>query len=329
MTKKSFLKKIYKLFKPFWKHVALLIFILTIMQGIDTLTPYLFGRGVDAVVSGNIKLTFIFLAISFGLAFLQTQPLSFIKEYIDVKKLDTNVEKSLAVYSLKTMFGFSIGQHINEHSGVKQTIVNKGMNSLYNLINNFMYNIFQIVVQIIVVMIILFFFDWRVAGVALSFVLLYLLISNRRNKRFFPKIDQIRKKNQAQGKLAAELYRNSTLVIAEGQEGKTVGDFEHEYDQVSSFTINTWFTYLKRYYLDKIVVLTGRYVTLAVGIYFILIGDHSTGMFVTFFAWTGTIFGNLTNLMNSQRQILFQVVEIKKYFELMDIEPDINPNIDA
>ncbi len=327
MTEQSFLEKIYKLFRPFWKYVVLLILVMMLMQGIDTLTPYLFGRGVDAVISGNVRLTFIFLVVSFALSFLQTQPLSFIKEYIDVKKLDTNVEKSLAVYSLKTMFGFSIGQHINEHSGVKQTIVNKGMNSLYNLINNFMYNIFQIVVQIIVVMTILFFFDWRVAGVATSFVLIYILISNRRNKTFFPKIDQIRKKNQAQGKLAAELYRNSTLVIAEGQESKTINDFENEYSKVSNFTIDTWFTYLKRYYWDKVVVLTGRYITLAVGIYFILIGDHSTGMFVTFFAWTGTIFGNLTNLMNSQRQILFQIVEIKKYFELMDIEPDINPNI--
>ena len=33
--------------------------------------------------------------------------------------------------------------------------------------------------------------------------------------------------------------------------------------------------------------------------------------------------------MQSQRRILFQIVEIKKYFELLDIIPDINPNIDG
>ena len=327
MNTKSFVKKIFELFKPFWKNIALLVFLIFVMQGIDTLTPYLFGRGVDAVISGNFRLTFIFLAISFILSLIQTQPLSYLKEYVDVKRLDTNIQRALAKFSLKTMLGFSIGQHINEHSGVKLTVVNKGTNSLMNLVENFVYNIFQIVVQIIVVLVIMFFFDWRVAGVATSFILMYLLVSNRRNKTFFPQIDLVRKKNQAQGKLTNELYRNSTLVIAEAQEEKTVSEYDKAYGEVSSFTITTWMNYLKRYYLDKIIVLTGRYATLGLGTYYILTGDHSTGMFVTFFAWTGTIFGNLTNLMNSQRQILFQVVEIKKYFELVEIAPDIDPNI--
>lgn len=304
-------------------------FLLLIAQGIDTLNPYLFGRGVDAVIGGDIRGAFQFLLITFILAFIQTQPLQFIKEWVDVNKLDTNIERSLARYSLSKMFGFSIGQHINEHSGVKQTVVNKGLNALYNLVNNFVYNIFQIVVQIFVVLVILFIFDWRLGGLALSFVLTYILISNRRNKTFFPKIDMIRKKNQSQGKLASELYRNSTLVIAEGQEEKTVKEFDNQYSDVSSFTIKTWMDYLRVFYRDKIIILVGRYATLGLGIYLIMLGEHSTGMFVTFYAWTLTIFGNLTNLMNSQRQILFQVVEIRKYFDLIDIQPDINPNIDG
>lgn len=327
MKTRSFLQKIWQLFKPFWKNILLLVLLLLAAQAIDTLTPYLFGKGVDAVISGNARLAFEFLAISFGLAFIQTQPIQFIKEWVDVKKLDTNIERSLAKFSLKTMFGFSIGQHINEHSGVKQTIVNKGMNSLMNLVNNFVYNIFQTVIQIAVVLIILCIFDWRLGAVALSFVAIYLLVSNRRNKVFFPKIDMIRKKNQAQGKLTSELYRNSTLVIAEGQEFKTVDEYDTQYAEVSSFTIKTWMDYLKRYYTDKILVLVGRYATLGLGVYYILMGEHSTGMFVTFYAWTLTIFGNLTNLMNSQRQILFQLVEIRKYFDLLDIQPDINPNL--
>ena len=137
----------------------------------------------------------------------------------------------------------------------------------------------------------------------------------------------MRKKNQAQSKLQNELFRNSTLVIAEAQEDKTVNDFSDAYGKVTNFTINLWVTYLKRFYSDKFLIIVGQYATLALGVYLILIGQHSTGMFVTFFSWTGSIFGNLINLMNSQRQILFQVVEIRKYFELLDITPDIDPNI--
>lgn len=136
----------------------------------------------------------------------------------------------------------------------------------------------------------------------------------------------MRKKNQAQSKLQNELFRNSTLVIAEAQENNTIADFNEQYGKVTNFTINLWVNYLKRFYSDKFLIIVGQYATLAIGVYLILIGEHSTGMFVTFFSWTGLIFGNLISLMNSQRQILFQIVEIKKYFELLDIVPDIDAN---
>lgn len=324
---KSFLIRIIQFFRPFWKYFIITGLLLIVVQSFAAFTPYLFGKGVDAVIKGDSRLTIMFLSISFIITILQQQVIWYIKEYIDVKKLDSNIDKSLSVTSLKRMFQFSIGQHINEHSGVKQTIVNKGQNSMNQLVNNFIYNILQVGLQIVVTLVILFLFDWRVGATAFAFVLLQVLIANRRNRKYFPKIDEVRKKNQAQSKLQSELFRNSTLVIAEAQENKTVEDFDKAYTKVTDFTITTWLRYLKTYYSHKFILIIGRYATLAVGTYYIFIGSHSVGMFVTFFAWTGTIFDNINQIMNTFRQTMFQVVEIKKYFDLLDIEPDINPNI--
>jgi ABC-type multidrug transport system fused ATPase/permease subunit len=327
--KKSFIRKIIKFFRPFWKYFIFTAVLITIVQALATFTPYLFGKGVDAVTRGDVRTTFLFLAASFLITILQQQIIWYWKEYIDIKRLDSNIDRALSVISLRRMFQFSIGQHINEHSGVKQTIVNKGQNSLNTLVNTFIYELLQTGIQIIVTLVILSIFDWRVGATAFAFMLCHILVSNRRNHQYFPKIDEVRKKNQMQSKLQSELFRNSTLVIAEGQEDKTVADFDHSYSSVTDFTIHIWLKYLKSYYAQKFVVIAGRYATLAIGIYFILIGEHSVGMFVTFFAWTGSIFDNLNQIMNSQRRIMFQIVEIKKYFDLLDIEPDINPNPDG
>ncbi len=328
MTKtKSFLLRTVTFFRPFWKYFIITTILITIVQAFAAFTPYLFGKGVDAVINGNVRLTFIFLIVSFLITILQQQVIWYIKEYIDIKKLDSNIDKALSVISLKRMLQFSIGQHINEHSGVKQTIVNKGQNSLNQLVNTFIYNILQTGLQILVTLVILVIFDWRVGATAFAFMLLHILIANRRNHLFFPKIDEVRKKNQAQSKLQHELFRNSTLVIAEAQEDKTVEDFDHSYSKVTDFTIVTWLKYIKSYYGQKFILIVGRYATLGIGIYFIFMGYHSVGMFVTFYAWTGSIFDNINQLMNAQRQIMFQIVEIKKYFDLLDIDPDINPNI--
>lgn len=301
--------------------------LLVVIQSFGAITPYLFGKGVDAITAGNVRLTFIFLIISFVITILQQQVFWYLKEYIDVKRLDTNIDKALSLVSLRRMLQFSIGQHINEHSGVKQTIVNKGQNALTSLVDNFIYILLQNGIQILVTLIILAVFDWRLAAVALVFILIHILVSNKRNKTFFPKIDEVRKKNQAQSKLGSELYRNSTLVIAESQEDKTVADFDTAYSGVTDFTIKVWLKYINAYYGQKFTIIIGRYMVLGLGVYFILMGNHSAGMFVALFAWTGSIFDNLNQLMNYQRSVMFQVVEIKKYFELLDIAPDIDPNI--
>ncbi|MBP6904493.1 MAG: ABC transporter ATP-binding protein [Candidatus Pacebacteria bacterium] len=325
-TTKSFSKRIIQFFRPFWKYFIITALLYVVIQALAAFTPYLFGKGVDAIAKGDIQLTFQFLIFSLLITILQQQIIWYIKEYIDIKYLDVNIDRSLSVISLRRMFQFSIGQHINEHSGVKQTIVNKGQNALDGLVNNFIYIMLQNGIQIIVTVIILAIFDWRVAGVATAFIMAHILISNRRNHTYFPKIDEVRKKNQAQSKLASELYRNSTLVIAESQEDKTVEEFNASYTKVTDFTIKIWLKYIKAYYTQKLNLIFGRYLTLGLGVYFILIGNHSAGMFVALFAWTGAIFDNLNQIMNMQRSTMFQVVEIKKYFDLLDIIPDINPN---
>jgi ABC-type multidrug transport system fused ATPase/permease subunit len=324
---KSFTKKIISFFKPFWKYFIITALLYVVIQALAAFTPYLFGKGVDAIAKGDVRLTFKFLLLSLGITINQQQVIWYIKEYIDIKYLDVNIDRALSVISLRRMFQFSIGQHTNEHSGVKQTIVNKGQNALDGLVNNFIYILLQNGIQIIVTLVILAFFDWRVAGLAVVFVMAHILISNRRNHVYFPKIDEVRKKNQGQSKLASELYRNSTLVIAESQEDRTVEEFNVSYTKVTDFTINTWLRYIKAYYSQKFNLIFGRYLTLGLGVYFIFTGSHSAGMFVALFAWTGAIFDNLNQIMNMQRSTMFQVVEIKKYFDLLDIEPDINPNL--
>ncbi len=314
-------------FRPFWKYFVITVLLIIAGQALATFAPYLFGKGVDAVIKGNVRTTFIFLIVSFLLTILQQQIIQYIKEYIDIKKLDVNIEKSLSTISLQRMLDFSIGQHINEHSGVKQTIVNKGQNALIGFVNTLIYEILQTGIQILVTLIILTAFDWRVGATAFAFVLLHILISNRRNKKFYPKIDAVRKKNQSQSKLQSELFRNATLVIAEAQQEKTTADFKESYTKVTDLTIATWLTYIKSYYGQKFILILGRYGTLAIGIYFIFMGYHSVGMFVTFYSWTGSIFDNINSLMNTQRRTMAQIVEINKYYDLLDITPDINPNI--
>ena len=325
----SFAKRTLRLFKPFRKYIFIVFFLYLIGQVIGVFSPYLFGKSVDAVSSHNSSLTIKLLLLAFVLSYFQQQILSWVREHVIVKYLDDNIVLSFSVLSLNKMFKFSVGQHINEHSGVKQNVVNKGQNALINLMNDFIYNIIPSVIQVIVTLIILAFFDWRIAFTASVFIGIYVWLSYMRNIKYFPLIDQIRKKDQALSKLQSELFRNSTLVIAEAKGSDTVEMFNNKGDENLFFIKKIWLKYLQVFYSHRNLLTIGHWVSLGLGVYFIFLGFHSVGMFVTLFAWLSTIFQNIIMIMNIQRQMLFKIVEIKKLYELLDIVPDVDPNING
>ncbi len=104
-----------------------------------------------------------------------------------------------------------------------------------NLLFQILYTILPSVLQIIVTLAVLAIFDWRVSLTALVFIIAYLIIALKENVRFFPKIEAVRKRFQTESKMQSELYRNSTLVISEAQEARTIDDFRVFSEDVADF----------------------------------------------------------------------------------------------
>lgn len=302
---------------------------MAISQSIAIFSPYLFGRGVDAVINHNANIAIFFIIFAFVVALIQTELLEWFKSRIELKYMDSNVVQLLSARSMKKMFEFSIGQHLNEHSGVKQSIVKKGQGSLETIMYTVVYNIMPNAVQVFVTTIILLIFDWKIGGLAIIFVTAYVLISLNRNKKYFPGVEAIRKKWQDQGKLESELYRNSALVIGEAKEEKSIDQFKALANETIELTTKTWLKFLNIFYKQNLIIIVGQYLCLSAGIYLIFNGHHTPGMFVTMFAWIASIFGKLETIMNTQRYLLSQIADIKKFYDLLDILPDIDPNTNS
>ena len=293
-------------------------------QAIGILSPYLYGRSVDAVLNHNIHAIILSLGGAFLLALLQIEFLTWYREIIEVKKLDEYVEHYIYGEMLKKMFSFSVGQHVNEHSGVRQSIVSRGQSALNEIMNTTLYTIAPNILQIIAIFLILLYFKWQVAVAAFIFVVAYVVFAYYQNKTYSPKLIELRRKRQGQARLQSELFRNSTLVIAEAQEDRALEDFNEQGETYLKYYEKVWLGYLRKFNASKPILIVGQYASLALGIYFIFRGDLSTGMFVTLYSWTSSIFSNLQTIMNMQRRLLAQSIEAKRLYELLDIMPDID-----
>ena len=324
--KKSFFVRTILIFRPFWGAATLVLSIQFLGQLLGAISPYFFGKSVDAVIHKNAHGTILFLCLAFLLTILNSNVLSWIREHFEITKFGDYFEQYFSRESLKKMLSFSVGQHTNEHSGIRQSIVNRGQNAFEDYIHNLIYIIAPSVLQIFVTLAILVYVEWHVALVAVTFICLYLWVSYRRNKRYFHDLDLMRKKRQTLSKLQTEFFRNATLVIAEGQEGNVQNEYASLGEKFVDFSDTTWLKYIKSFYADRPLIIVGQYISLGLGAYLIFNGNLSTGMFVTLFSWISTVFGNLIQIMSTQRRMLFQQVEIKKLYDLLDIVPDIDPN---
>jgi ABC-type multidrug transport system fused ATPase/permease subunit len=327
--KQNFLKRTVYLFRPFWSICILVSTILLLGQIIGTFAPYLFGKAIDAVIHVNERRVILFLGLSFSFAVIQQIGFAWAREYFELTKLDENTDQYFSSLALKKMLSFSVGQHVNEHSGIRQTIVTRGQNALNEYVNNMLYVLIPNFFQVGTTLVLLAWVEWRVALVALTFVCLFIWISQSRHKRFFDRIDVIQKKRRAHTKMQTEFFRNSTLVIAEAQEGRASREYDGDGEAYLSYSESVWLPYLHSFYMGRPIIVVGQYASLGVGVYLIFIGNLSAGMFVTLFSWASTIFGNLIQVMSVQRRMSAQKVEIKKMYDLLDIVPDIDPNTEG
>jgi ABC-type multidrug transport system fused ATPase/permease subunit len=246
----------------------------------------------------------------------------------NTKQLSLNVwdlalSRKLALESLQKVFSFSIGQHFDEHSGVNQNILTKGTASMLNFVNNMLNTILPGGLQVVTILFIVAWYDWRVALTACLFTIVYFISAHGINKKFYPEIDDKRKKRQRQGKIQNELYRNAPLVISEAGEMASLSYFKEFMQSVDTQEQSMWLRFLNYFYANRICIIVGQYATIAVGLYLVATGHHSPGSLLALFVWARELFGNLESIMYTQRLMLFAVADIQKFFSFCEIKSAI------
>lgn len=145
---KGFLKKIFEIYRPFRKAVLAMFVFLALSEALMLVSPYLYGKIIDAIIAKKAMQQVLVLA-SFTLLvyILQNVLLTYYRERFELKNFDFDVPRHIAKKTLQKVLAFSIGQHVNENSGIKQSVINRGEHSLSTLAYTTLYEILPIILQ--------------------------------------------------------------------------------------------------------------------------------------------------------------------------------------
>jgi ABC-type multidrug transport system fused ATPase/permease subunit len=240
-----------------------------------------------------------------------------------IKHLDLSVMNHLNYLSIEKFFSFSNGQHINEHSGVKQNIVNVGTNSIKSQMDLVFFTLFPLLTQLVVALGILFYSSIFVGIIFLFIGILFCLMMARVNNKLVPGVRKIRDRAQINSRLIAELYRFVVSVKIESQEENSLINLTEVQQKHKTISIETWAPVVNSLFKIRSMTMSIRFIALALVVYLVFNKQFSLGAMFLVFTYSTQFLNGLWSFMDVHKQFLIDKINIEKYFEMLEVKSDI------
>lgn len=324
MTFKQFLLKLRDIYRPFKGVIIALFALLLLQQALNLVSPYIYGKIIDGIISEKSMASVMkLLLISFGVYIINGQVLNFVREIIETKKIDFDVSRRVTRKTLKKMLRFSIGQHENQNSGIKKSIIDRGEHSLTALGKTMIYDILPTILQVIVAVGALFFLAPVLGAIILLGVIVFIVLviyANNILKDDLKKEEDMRHENS---KKHGEILRNISLVKINAKEEEVVRKYDFDVEKANIFSKKLWIKFIIFVQARSLISNLARFSVMAVGIYFVYQKLYTPGSLVIFWSWSNNAFNELGHFSSVHRRLIEMYTSVKSYFAILDVEPDI------
>lgn len=320
---RQFIGKILELYKPYrWAMLGTLGFI-ACSQAIGLAAPFLHGKVIDSLIDGRpIKQIFMLVAAT-ALMFLLQLAIMYLRELHEIERIDYSVSRHVHRTGLEKILGFSLGQHISENSGIKQSVIGRGQHSLMALATQMLYQVLPTAIEITLLIGILLWYSGILGTMALAGASVYgsfILLINRMFREDYKKLEEL---HHAHGKFQWEVMRNIETVLTHAQERRAVKEFDESYGEVAGFGRTVALRFNRFAAARNAILSLVRSTLLATGIFLVYRGEYTVGELVMFLAWANQALGQVSSVGNLHRQIIQMCTSIRNYFEMLAIEPDV------
>jgi len=323
LTTKKLLSSIWQFAKPFRNSFLIVLCLIIIMTGIDAINSFFMSKVFDSLQSHtSLNTTILFCACSLFLVSIRII-LQRWREFIEIKKLDVFISNYLNHKSISKFFTFSGGQHVNEHSGVKQSIITSGFSSIQNFMGMLIYNLIPHASLFLASIVIFFYVHWSIGVLYTLGSIIYFWQLIRYNHLIKPMAKEVNEIRNQNSRFISEVYRYVFLIKNEVAETKTLNSLDQVQSNFYQKNFDTWSWGLKKIMWIRLVPNFFRYGSLILAVWLLFKAQLTIGGVFLIFTWSSHFINSLWWLAEIQKQFLTDKTNIEKYFELLDIEPDI------
>ena len=321
------IKRIWDFIKPFRKTIGIVFICILLTSIIEAVNSYFLSSIFDVIQKHSNDPKYMSTAMTFaalaGIGVFFRILVSRFQGNLEIRKLDILASNHLNHESIAKYFGFSNGQHINEHSGVKQNIITSGFTSVQGQISMFVYHLFPAIANFFVSIIMLFTISTYIGFSYLVISILFFWAVYKFNTYLQPKLREVRDARNQTARTISELYRFVFLIKNEVAEKKSLEDLDDVQDAHQGAYRRTWIPGNNWLTLIRIGTAGFRYLTILFAVWLLFNGYITAGAIFLIFTWSQNFIMSIWMITEMQKQFITDKMNIEKYFELLEIESDI------
>ena len=319
-----FLSKLKEFYKPFLGAIVVIFLLMLLQEALSLVAPYIYGKIIDGILQEQEFYQVINLCfLSFGVLVLNNVILAYTRERFEIKRFELDVPRFVSEKTLEEVLDFSIGQHENQNSGMKKSVIDRGQSALIELANLLMYGIFPAFLQVLVTVIALFIVSPILGFIVLGGLTVFILIIIYTNNVFSKDLEKAQDMWVDSDKKQSEFLRNASLVKINAKEDEVTKEYNKNLLKINVFEKNIWTRFIAFAKTRDFVSDITRVLVLIVGIYLIYQKVYTPGFLVVFLSWSNSAFDRIGYLSYMQRRINHLYSAIKNYFTLISIKSDI------
>lgn len=317
-----------EIFGPLKYKMLWVVALVALSQALGLTGPYVQGMIIDAIApvatGGEVDIRKVFRLITIAGAIMYLNIfLSYYRERFEIKHLDYDIDERASDQTMARVLELSIGQHTSMHSGLKQSIINRGQHSLTSLVHMIVYEFLPTMSRAVIMAAALFWLNFTLGLIVCATMVVHIGLSVWHNHVFGPKLRALEKKWNRESKFRNEILQHIGHVLVNAQEKKARAEADAKYEETVQVAKPLWLGFIIVGHLRGATIIVGRLATMYVGAWYLYLGELSPGNLVVLWAWSSNALDGLWTLGGLHRTIIRMWSSIRRYLEFLAVESDV------
>lgn len=313
------IKDLWKILKPFHRDFYIQLVLTIIQQGINVFSIFLLAKALDSIVHKNFEMALYFIVLNLSIILIRI----IIGYFADIhaqNKIDFAIQQHLEEYSFRKIFKLNISQYTEDHSAIKEQIINRGEKAIETIISTIVLNLLPTVTQIIFAIIAISFYSVAIALWSCVSLLFVIYWSNHFSNYHRPFIRKDIDNWDKQKRIRTESFQHLGLIRILGAERFYLSKYLDNRQGFLDYKKFIWNMNIRHAYKRIGFFNVSRAISSILIIYFAYLGTLTVGSIYAIWSYISEANSQISTIIHAIRQIPLRFVELDKYLHIVNKE---------